>query len=296
MEKKMEKIKSIFVFSLCLAFCANFVACNGNGTPSAFLSESVNISSNDAPQEYTSFSQEEENRFLSSFGFVIPFIQNSSYRVEDYEGYNGDLMAYENGLVFIAEGLTEEACKDYVDNLKNDENYSFEYPQDGYYYFSREGYFVKIEYYWMKTCFGLTVYTYSYTFENVDSSSSEEDSSDSSSADIPDTPKFGFEYEKHSDSCSIIGFYGDEVGKCPLCGKEVIKGKYSYGCRGYKEGCTFRLNLSICKRVIPIHQARKLLAEGRTDLLHGFISPRTGNSFDARLRLEEGKAVFDFNK
>lgn len=208
----MKKIKSIFAFSLCLALCANFVACNGNGTPSASLSESVNISSNDTPQEYTSFSQEEENRFLSSFGFVIPFIQNSSYRVEDYEGYNGDLMAYENGLLFIAEGLTEEECKTYVDDLKNDENYSFEYPQDGYYYFSREGYFVKIEYYWMKTCFGLTVYTYSYTFENVDSSSSEDESSDSSSADVPDIPKFGFEYEKHSDSYSIIGFYGDEDG------------------------------------------------------------------------------------
>jgi DNA topoisomerase-3 len=92
------------------------------------------------------------------------------------------------------------------------------------------------------------------------------------------------------------GFYGDSVGTCPLCGNEVVKGKYSYGCRGYKEGCTFRINLSICKRPIPIHQAKKLLSEGKTDLLGGFISPRTGNSFDAALRLEGGKAVFDFNK
>ena len=148
----MKKIKSIFACCLCFALCANCIACDGNTNNANSESGNTSISSNDAPVENTAFSEEEENRFLSSFGFVIPFIQNTSYRVEDYEGYNGDLLAYENGLVFIAEGLTEEACKEYVENLKNDDNYSFEYPQDGYYYFSRDGYFVKIEYYWMKTC------------------------------------------------------------------------------------------------------------------------------------------------
>ena len=104
-------------------------------------------------------------------------------------------------------------------------------------------------------------------------------------------------FEKGGEGSDFdIGFFGDAVGKCPLCGSDVVKGKYSYGCRGYKEGCKFRLNLSICRRVIPIHQARKLLAEGCTDLLTGFISPRTGAAFDAKLRLQEGKAVFDFTK
>lgn len=92
------------------------------------------------------------------------------------------------------------------------------------------------------------------------------------------------------------GFYGDAVGTCPVCGKEVVKGKYSYGCRGYKEGCKFRIGLSICGKVIPIHQAKKLLLEGKTDLIEGFLSPRTGNAFSAFLRLEDGKAVFDFTK
>ncbi|MDH3348409.1 MAG: DNA topoisomerase, partial [Desulfobulbaceae bacterium] len=30
-------------------------------------------------------------------------------------------------------------------------------------------------------------------------------------------------------------------GSCPLCGKEVIKGKKAYGCSGWREGCTFVL-------------------------------------------------------
>ncbi|MBQ7912399.1 MAG: leucine-rich repeat domain-containing protein [Clostridia bacterium] len=206
----MKKAKSLCIFSLCLVLCAGFFACDNEGNNSA--SNGGNSNTHDGGV-YTEFTAEEEALFTSSFGFVIPFVQNSGYTVSDYEGYNGDLTAYENGLVFVAEGLTEEDCQAYVDNLKADENYSFEYPQDGYYYFSRDGYFVKVDYYWMKTQFGLTVYTYSYTFENVDSSdtATDGDSSDTGT-DIPDEPTVGFKYEKHSDSYSIVGFYGDEDG------------------------------------------------------------------------------------
>jgi len=90
------------------------------------------------------------------------------------------------------------------------------------------------------------------------------------------------------------GFFRDAVGVCPLCGKQVLKGKYSYGCEGFRDGCSFRIRFSICGRVIPIQQARKLLQEGQTDLLQGFVSPRTGKKFDAVLKLEDGKAAFFF--
>ena len=205
----MKKAKKFLMFSLCVALCLGAFACDhGTGNSAGGGSSNTHVGG-----IYTEFTAEEEDRFLSKFEFVIPFIQNTSYRVEEYEGYDGDLMAYENGLAFIAEGLTEEDCKGYVDNLKDDESYSFEYPQDGYYYFSRDGYFVKVEYYSMKTHFGLTVYTYSYTFENVDSSDTATDSESSdTSNDTSDEPTVGFQYEKHSDSYSIVGFYGDEDG------------------------------------------------------------------------------------
>lgn len=213
----MKKAKLLCIFSLCLAFCTGLFACDNGADNSAASSESQRSNTHDGGV-YTDFTAEEELWFTSSFGFVIPFIQNTGYAVKDYEGYNGDLRAYENGLVFIAEGLTEEDCKEYVENLKDDENYSFEYPQDGYYYFTRDGYFVKMQHYWMKTCFGLTVYTYSYTFENIDSSDSatfgeSSETSADASVNTPDEPTTGFKYEKHGDgSYSIIGFYGDEDG------------------------------------------------------------------------------------
>ena len=99
--------------------------------------------------------------------------------------------------------------------------------------------------------------------------------------------------EQPPEDDTETGLYGDEVGTCPLCGGKVVKGRYGYGCLSYKEGCKFRINGTICKRVIPIGAARELLQEGRTRKLAGFIS-KNGKPFEARLKMEEGRAVFDF--
>ena len=44
---------------------------------------------------------------------------------------------------------------------------------------------------------------------------------------------------------------------------------------------------------IPKEQAQKLLTNGKTDLLEGFISKR-GRPFSACLKLEDGKVGFEF--
>lgn len=90
-----------------------------------------------------------------------------------------------------------------------------------------------------------------------------------------------------------IGLYGDEIGVCPLCGKAVRRDRYGYGCSGYKEGCKFRIPLSLCKRVIPISAAKSLLETGRAESLSGFVS-KNGKPFSASLRLENGRVAFDF--
>lgn len=90
------------------------------------------------------------------------------------------------------------------------------------------------------------------------------------------------------------GFYGDVVGKCPICNKDVVKGKYSYGCLGYREGCNFKISLCICKRNISIANARMLLSEGKTSQIRNFIS-KNGKPFSASLVLRDGRAEFDFS-
>ena len=92
-----------------------------------------------------------------------------------------------------------------------------------------------------------------------------------------------------------IGFYGDYIGKCPLCQKDVKRGKFGYGCMGYKEGCGFRISSFICGRVISKRNAQLLLEAGKTSLIKGFVSKKTGKTFDAYLKLDDGKTIFEFN-
>ena len=77
------------------------------------------------------------------------------------------------------------------------------------------------------------------------------------------------------------------------CGKNVVRGRFNYGCMGFDDGCKFRVGINICHRDIPIDEVRRLLAEGSTLTLGGFIS-KNGKYFKARLVMKDGTAVFDF--
>lgn len=90
------------------------------------------------------------------------------------------------------------------------------------------------------------------------------------------------------------GFYGDIIGTCPKCGNEVVKNRYAYGCRNYKE-CDFKISNTICGRVISKANASMLLKEGTTSKIEGFIS-KNGKEFSGKLKLDnDKKIVFDFN-
>ena len=91
------------------------------------------------------------------------------------------------------------------------------------------------------------------------------------------------------------GFYMEKIGICPLCGKDVVKGRYNYGCLGYKEGCNFKISFNICKRVINKQIAKELLENKITNDIKGFIS-KNNKEFSGKLKLdEEGKTSFVFN-
>ncbi|MBQ6908305.1 MAG: topoisomerase C-terminal repeat-containing protein [Clostridia bacterium] len=91
------------------------------------------------------------------------------------------------------------------------------------------------------------------------------------------------------------GFVGDIVGKCPLCQKEVVRTRFGYSCTGYRDGCKFSVNNVILGKTVSIANMKKLLETGESDKIDGFISKRTGKEFSAKLKLENGKTVFDFN-
>ena len=92
------------------------------------------------------------------------------------------------------------------------------------------------------------------------------------------------------------GFIGDIIGKCPMCGSDVVRTSFGYGCSGYKEnGCKFGINNVICSRVISKVNVQKMLETGRSYKIDGFVSPKSGKTFQSYLKLENGRAIFDFN-
>lgn len=99
-----------------------------------------------------------------------------------------------------------------------------------------------------------------------------------------------FETDKNAGS----GFYGDVIGKCPKCGKNVARGRYSYACEDFPDKCDFKINLRILGCPVPKEQAAKLLTNGKTDKMN-FTSLKTGKVFSSALKLDENKkVVFDF--
>ena len=95
--------------------------------------------------------------------------------------------------------------------------------------------------------------------------------------------------EKDTDD----GFMGDVIGKCPLCGRDVVRTNFGYGCTGYKDGCKFSIGANILGAKINLADAQKILNGEKTDPL-AFTS-KDNKKFTARLKLDNGKVVFDFS-
>ena len=91
-----------------------------------------------------------------------------------------------------------------------------------------------------------------------------------------------------------IGMFGDYIGKCPMCGKDIFRGKYGYVCGGYKDGCPFQIKTYICGKTISVTLAKQLIETGETDVLDGFVSQKSGKTFSAKLKMSEGKTTFVF--
>ncbi len=87
------------------------------------------------------------------------------------------------------------------------------------------------------------------------------------------------------------------LGKCPKCGGAVFDAGMNYVCEkavGPAKSCRFKTGKVILQQNLEPGQVAKLLAEGRTDLLPGFVSKRTGRKFEAFLVLKAGEVGFEF--
>ena len=90
------------------------------------------------------------------------------------------------------------------------------------------------------------------------------------------------------------------LGACPKCGSGVYEMGLAYVCEktvAKPKACDFRSGRIILQQEILPEQMAKLLNDGRTDLLPGFVSQRTRRPFKAFLvRGKDGKVGFEFEE
>ena len=111
--------------------------------------------------------------------------------------------------------------------------------------------------------------------------------------------EFDFGQPASGESAEAPDFSTQEaLGACPKCGARVFEAGSSYVCEhsvGAQPSCDFRTGKMILQQPIDATQLRKLLVDGRTDLLDGFVSARTRRKFKAFLvRQPDGKVGFEF--
>ncbi len=106
---------------------------------------------------------------------------------------------------------------------------------------------------------------------------------------------FGQE-EKPEEKEDISGL--PVVGTCPKCGGRVVQGATSFFCEHTlgKQTCDFRCGRVILQQPISPEECKKILTEGKSSLLPGFVSNRTHRKFKAYLVLDKktGKIGFEF--
>jgi DNA topoisomerase III len=112
------------------------------------------------------------------------------------------------------------------------------------------------------------------------------------------TAQLDFGGDQDERNAEPVDFSGKHaLGPCPKCGARVFDHELAYVCErsvGPERTCDFRSGKIILQRAIEPEQMVKLLATGRTDLLHRFISKK-GRPFSAFLvRQPDGKVGFEF--
>jgi DNA topoisomerase III len=117
-------------------------------------------------------------------------------------------------------------------------------------------------------------------------------------ADFKPEFDFGNDQDKDGKTAAPVDFTGKEpLGKCPKCGARVFDAGMNYLCEkatGPDKTCKFRTGKIILQQQIEPAQVVKLLAEGKTDLLKGFVSKRTNRKFEAFLIVKDGGTAFEF--
>ncbi|MFM7203195.1 MAG: DNA topoisomerase 3 [Myxococcota bacterium] len=113
---------------------------------------------------------------------------------------------------------------------------------------------------------------------------------DAMSAKASRTPKSAADDGNSQDENTL------DAGRCPRCQQPVEERPDAWSC-SQGPRCGFRLKKEVAGKTLSSHMVKQLLEKGRTRVLKGFVSPRSGVKFSAALLLKpDGGIGFEFQE
>ena len=117
-----------------------------------------------------------------------------------------------------------------------------------------------------------------------------EQGEDSRPAFMSDIAKFTTETVQELDKLKDVKIERVNLGPCPVCGRDVIENRKGYSCWTKDDpGCGFVIWKKKAGKILPVSVVKQLMEKGRTEKPVTGFKGRSGRSFSAKLRLDQGE-------
>ena len=117
-----------------------------------------------------------------------------------------------------------------------------------------------------------------------------EQGSDTRTAFMSDIVKFTTDTVQELDKLKEVKIERANLGPCPVCGRDVIENRKGYSCWSKDDpGCGFVIWKKKAGKILPVSVVKELMATGKTEKPVTGFKGRSGRSFKAKLKLEQGE-------
>src|SRR5436305_5715161 len=117
-----------------------------------------------------------------------------------------------------------------------------------------------------------------------------EQGDDSRPAFMSDIAKFTTETVQELDKLKDVKIERANLGPCPVCGRDVIENRKGYSCWSKDDpGCGFVIWKKKAGKILPASVVKELMATSKTEKQVTGFRGRSGRTFRAKLKLEQGE-------
>jgi DNA topoisomerase III len=117
-----------------------------------------------------------------------------------------------------------------------------------------------------------------------------EEGNDTRQAFMSDIVKFTADTVQELDKLKEVKIERANLGPCPVCGRDVIENRKGYSCWSKEDpGCGFVIWKKKAGKILPVSVVKELMATGKTEKPVTGFKGRSGRSFKAKLKLEQGE-------